>query len=156
MAAFVYKVPGLNKAPADVAGRVCQELEGSAEGLTPKTLLDASRDESAPLHGEFEWDDGVAAEKYRLDQARSLIRNICIITEKSDGTKVTDRQFVITPGGRSQYVALGAALSNEKWHDNLLEQARRECQNFIGKYRRLKELTGVTGAMESFLKEGFE
>ena len=49
---------------ANIAGAMCEQLENSI-GLTPKNLLDANRDEKAPLHNCFEWDDTEAAERYR-------------------------------------------------------------------------------------------
>ena len=52
---------------ADVAGRVCEELEKDG-ALTPKRLLDVSRAEDAPLHDAFEWNDGIAAEKYQRQE----------------------------------------------------------------------------------------
>lgn len=41
--------------------------------LTVDDVVDAARDPDSPLHGEFEWDDTVAAELYRRTQARRLI-----------------------------------------------------------------------------------
>ena len=32
-----------------------------------------------------------------------------------------------------------------------LEEARRDCKAFLGKYRRLKALAGINDAMEQFL-----
>ena len=63
MAAYMYeyRVKGLVKAPAQVAGEIMEQLEQSEQGLSPASLLDASRDESAPLHGEFECRTGVPA-----------------------------------------------------------------------------------------------
>lgn len=153
MAAFsyTYKVPGLYKTPAEVAGAICQQLQDSKAGLSPATLLDASRDPDAPLHDEFEWRDDVAAEKFRLSQAQGLIRNICIVTKRADGSMVKDRQFVSAPGGQTQYVALQSALNREDWTEHLLEQARGECKAFLAKYRRLQALAGISSAMEEFL-----
>ena len=155
MAAFsyTYKIPGLYKTPAEIAGQVCQDLSDSPQGLSPEILLEASRDENAPLHNEFEWRDDVAAEKYRLNQAQGLIRNICVVVKRSDGSETKDRQFVITPGGKSAYVPLQSALSREDWHDHLLEQARNDCKAFLAKYRRLQALSGVTASMQAFLDE---
>ena len=44
-----------HKVDAEVAGRVCEELERNG-GLTAERLVEASRPEDAPLHKEFEWD----------------------------------------------------------------------------------------------------
>ena len=80
---YSYRVPGLQKAPAEVTGRVFEELANSEGGLSPRTLVDASRDENAPLHNEFEWRDDVAAEtggttcsKKRGATARTSLANI--------------------------------------------------------------------------------
>lgn len=153
MAAFTYtfKTPGLYKVSADVAGEVCEQLQNSEAGLSPATLLEASRSESAPLHGEFEWNDSEAAEKYRLHQAAGLIRNLTIVTKQNDGSRVADRAFVVTPGGESRYTALSHALSRQDLRDALLESARRDAKCYIAKYKRLTETAGITSAMEAFL-----
>lgn len=148
---YSYKVPGLQKAPAEVTGKVFEELANSEKGLSPRTLVDASRDVDAPLHNEFEWRDDVAAEKYRLTQAQGIITNLRIVTIQADGGKALDRAFVVKPGGESQYVFIQNALSREDWKDHLIEEARRECKAFLGKYRRIKALAGITDAMEAFL-----
>lgn len=47
--------------------------------LEPRLVVDEARDSGHPLHSRFEWDDCVAAEKYRLDQAHDLITSIKIV-----------------------------------------------------------------------------
>lgn len=42
--------------------------------LTPEVVVDAAREPDHPLHSRFEWDDSVAAEKYRRDQAHQIIQ----------------------------------------------------------------------------------
>jgi len=42
--------------------------------ITAEAVLAAARDSDNPLHDYFEWDDDKAAEKYRIMQARALIR----------------------------------------------------------------------------------
>jgi len=44
--------------------------------LTPALVVQTARDPDHPLHARFEWDDTVAAEKYRLTQGGELIRSI--------------------------------------------------------------------------------
>lgn len=41
--------------------------------LTPAAVVKDARNKSSPLHKLFEWNDSVAAHKYRLIQARKLI-----------------------------------------------------------------------------------
>jgi hypothetical protein len=64
-----------------------QALEGEVQRLatehggvvTPAQVVEAARDPANPLHEEFEWDDSVAAEQWRLAQARTLIRSIRVV-----------------------------------------------------------------------------
>ena len=146
---YRYKFNGLHKVSADIAGQVCQELNESEGGLTPQKLVDVSRDVNHPLHAEFEWDDSIAAEAYRITQAKQLIRDITIVHDEEE--KKADRGFVITPGGNHVYVPLHDALSNEEWKNNLLLSAKRDMITFIAKYRRLQELTNVIEPMETLL-----
>jgi hypothetical protein len=57
------------------------EATADAHGhVTPEGVVNAARDPASPLHDKFEWDDGVAAEQYRKEQARSLIRKLTFIS----------------------------------------------------------------------------
>lgn len=146
---YRYKFDGLHKVSAKIAGRICQELNESEGGLTPQKLVDVSRDVNHPLHGEFEWDDSIAAEAYRVTQAKQLIRDITIVHDEEE--KKSDRGFVITPGGNHVYVPLNDALNNEEWKTNLLNAAKRDMIAFVAKYRRLQELTTVIEPMSDLL-----
>ena len=44
--------------------------------VSPDNLLEESRPAGAVLHGLFEWDDTVAAEKFRAEQARTCVVHI--------------------------------------------------------------------------------
>lgn len=44
--------------------------------LRPHALVDDARDPSSPGHSYFEWDDAIAGEAHRIEQARRLIRSI--------------------------------------------------------------------------------
>ena len=163
MAAFEYRyrISGLFKTPAEVAGAVCQQLTKTKDGLTPKTLVDVSRPENAPLHREFEWNNDTAAEKYREEQAKKIIRNVVIVeveekqNEKNNIVRIVDkpmdRGFVSTGENNHQYVSLATALSNNTWRDNLLESAKRDMRSFTVKYGRLQELARIIDDINDFL-----
>lgn len=46
------------------------------EEVSPHDLLEDARKKKSPLHKYFEWDDTVAAEKWRLHYARNIINHI--------------------------------------------------------------------------------
>jgi hypothetical protein len=56
-----------------------QEIYREHGRLTAHIVLDEARDPAHPLHGRFTWDDSVAAERYRLSQARELIRTVKVV-----------------------------------------------------------------------------
>jgi hypothetical protein len=56
--------------------------------ITPSKILELAKDPNHPLHVHFEWDDEVAANKYRLIQARDLINQILITIINEDKSRV--------------------------------------------------------------------
>lgn len=66
---YEWKEAAQIKADAQKAGEMLENLEKTV-GITPKNLVEANRDESAPLHNEFEWNDTKAAEKIPRNTSR--------------------------------------------------------------------------------------
>jgi len=59
-----------------------KSLQDSSGVITPSEVLLDAEDPESPLHSHFEWVDGIAAGKYRLEQARTLIRSVrLVVTE---------------------------------------------------------------------------
>jgi hypothetical protein len=119
--------------------------------LQPKTVVDAARFKTSVLHHYFDWNDSSAAEKYRLWQARMLIRVLVSYVETSDGERVPCRVFVsLTPDREddSGYRITTAVLSDPAQRQQLLADAKAEMKRFMLKYRRLTELAEVFTAMQ--------
>lgn len=57
-----------------------RSIENRAGRLTPEQVVNAASDESSALHACFTWDDSEAAAKWRLDEAREIIRSVRIET----------------------------------------------------------------------------
>ena len=131
--------------PAQVAGEVCASLE-EAGMLTPSNLVDVSRPEDAPLHREFEWDDSVAAEKFREQQARVIIGHLAIVVDEE--TKHPVRAFVQIEENNSNYEDIHVVVKTEDKYEKLLKMAKRDMMIFKNKYSMLQELSGVFKAME--------
>ena len=66
------------KVPADVVGKTMEKIEERDGKVTKESFLEESRPVSSPTHNMFEWNDAIAAEKYRLEQSSEIIRNIQI------------------------------------------------------------------------------
>lgn len=146
---YTFKAGSRIRASAQAAGEMCEELAASG-ALTPKRLLDANRDEDAPLHDEFEWDDGVAAEKYRENQAAHIIR--CITVKVETETQTATRAFVRATEISCEYLPISVVMKDPKLTEALLREARRDMETFIEKYQALEALTLVLADMNSVLK----
>lgn len=51
-------------------------LESGNGVITPDAVVSDAANPESPLHKYFEWDDTEAARKYRIEQARTLIRSV--------------------------------------------------------------------------------
>ena len=145
MAVYQWKHGSRIKGDAQAAGEVCAQLERKCS-LTPASLVQASRNEDAPLHGMFEWRDEIAAEKYREVQAGYIIRSVEVVAE---GDSKPVRAFVaLEITGTSGYTSTEVALAAMDTREIVLENALRELREFERKYARLKELAGVIAAIK--------
>ena len=56
------------------AQTVADEISEIGENVTAEQIVDRAKDETSELHKCFTWDNDMAAEKYRLVEARNIMR----------------------------------------------------------------------------------
>lgn len=135
------------KVPAQVVGETLEGLAQTGE-LTSARFLDVSRPEDAPTHNLFEWNDSVAAERYRLQQATVAINSVEVqIVNESTATVIPQAAFVNViskaPARTGEFAPIDVALSDANMRNTLLQNALKELQSFRRKYSQLSELTAV-------------
>lgn len=129
---------------------VRNEIEKLADGglIRPADVVEAARSPDSVLHDYFTWDDGEAAEKWRLEEARRLIR-VVVVKQVNEAEPV--RAFVslstdrIAGGG---YRAIAEVLDDEELNERMLQDALDELGSFQRKYERLAALKPVFRATE--------
>jgi hypothetical protein len=140
---------------AEVAGKRLEELTAIHGTVTPKIILEDSRDENAPLHPCFEWNDGKAAEAFRLQQAREIL--VCLqVTVESGEKEIGTRAFVNVADQDEKngaFIAVGAALSKEETRQAVLTRALAEMTYFKRKYESLTELSEVFSSIDRAVKK---
>ena len=107
--------------------------------LTPELVVDESREENAPLHPVFEWDDKKAAEHYRVMQAGSLIRNVTVKIEEAPRMEPT-RAFVnIAPVGKRKgvFVSIKSAMDDADSRETVIARALAELEKGQREVREL-------------------
>lgn len=123
---------------------VAEEIIEIGETATPKQILEKARDEETELHKCFEWDDSIAAEKFRIQQARQLVSFLVIREEKVPEDRPEIRFFYKTDNSRNEgYKQTRLIIQQEDEYKKLLEQAWRELKTFKAKYSCLKELQEI-------------
>jgi hypothetical protein len=141
--------PGAVGAPNEVGAHI-EFLRQQCRGeLTPKDVVDDARNDNSPLHSYFEWDDGAAAEAYRLSQARGLIRTVVAIYTHDDRPATRTRAFVHVPEpGTPHYRSMSDAMSKKATRELVLQKAWREFQQFRKRYADLKEFSKIFEAAD--------
>lgn len=134
---------------AQIVGEHFEQLERQQGCITPKIVLESARSENSVIHGCFEWNDGVAAEKYRESQAGSLIRNLTVkmITPDVEQTEPVRAYVSIRQADSSEFISVHNVLKDEDLTRKMLEQAKSELDSFAKKYSTLRELSKVFDAI---------
>lgn len=121
--------------PAETIATALDTLYQQHEALRPQDVVAAATDPAAPLHPCFEWDDERAGHEHRLQQARTLIRMVRVVSE-SDGVIEPRRVYVhvdVDAGYQPMTVAVQRVDYREKALAELfssLNQARQALEEF--------------------------
>ena len=129
------------------ATKCYQECQTLSE-ITPENVLNLARDESTELHKCFEFDDAVAGEKYRLIQARDIIRHFVIKHTNEKGEEQNIRTFQITTE-TNHYQETRVIMRNPEEYAALLSRAKEELRNVKRRYKTLSELEEVFEAIDN-------
>lgn len=113
--------------------------------LTPEIVVDAAKPDGHPLHSRFEWDDEVAAESWRREQAADLIRSVRIRYVDAADRPQSVRAFVAVRGDQpgADYEPTEEALADPFTAKLLLAEFEREWKSFKAKYDHLAEFAEI-------------
>lgn len=140
---------------ANIVGREIQKIEEEKGSVTKQDMVDRARKKSNPMHDLFEWDDTVAAEKYRCTQAGDILRNLKIVVE-GDGQQIS-RAWVnvqkVAPNCTARYVNVEVALRDEVMKNTVFENALKELENFKRKYESLHEFETLFDEIDKLIEQ---
>ena len=132
-------INNLDKADPQIIGEELAKIsEKKGNRLKPVDVVEAARSRKNPLHHFFEWDDAAAANAYRLDQARSIIRSVSIVNEE-EGEELPAFLSVTDKGGRS-YRTMAEIQESPKLQQLVVDNARRDLNAWRDRYRRLANM----------------
>lgn len=145
-----WKIKGIYKANPQI---VYDEINSIGAEYTPADVVEKARDENTELHKCFEWDDSIAAEKYRITQAGNVIRCLVVVREQvGDQELPKTRAIVSTNKQENTYEPITVTVRHRDSYDRLLEEALRELNQFRKKYANIRELEVILNEIEDLLR----
>ena len=133
-------------------GETVTRLARQNGGVCPPSLLvDESRPPESPTHKLFTWDDVSAAESWRRQEARQVVKSLRVITEE---TRSKPSAFVhvtvhTEDGPREGYKPFYEVVANEEHRAQALAEALQYLNGFRRRYRHLNELQPVFDAIDA-------
>lgn len=127
-----------------------QAIEERDGILKPEAVVEYAKNPETELHKHFTWDDSEAGQRYRVWQARKLIR--VTVTMVNTGEKQIEAvAFVSLTIDRNHgggYRSIANVLTDSELKARMLNDALKELQIFRKKYAELKELAAVFDAID--------
>lgn len=139
---------------AETAGKEFARIAKRDGDIDPVIVVKESKGKASPLHNCFEWDDKVAGDQYRVDQARYLIRHIVTVPVRADTEEEMQpvRAFVKVNGNEEdtaeerealprRYVPIQQVMGDEDLRRRYVKQAYRDLVSWRKRYADIKEFS---------------
>ena len=148
---FKSQLKKLYKVDPEKAYDVIQGIRQENGGIAPaKAIVEAARPKRSQLHKAFEWDDGKAAEKYRLTQARQLVNHFELVFEDGHTAPAFVSVSVGDKGSRRRgYMGAEEAMNDGDLRIQVLKQALTQLLALETRYKALVELAGIFDAVRN-------
>lgn len=127
------------RANAQRIGEALAKVTDANKGrLTPSAIVEAAKDTRSALHRHFLWDDVAAAQAYREQQARELVRLIRIETE--DAEEPIRAFLSVKDGAGTSYRTAAEVAGSVDLQLAVLRQAERDLDAFTRRYKELQDV----------------
>lgn len=136
----VVAIKNLKRANPQRIGEELAKITDAHDGrLTPDDVVEAAKNPRSALHKHFEWNDQAAAQAFRLDQAREIIRTIRIVEDESSGELTRAFLSVVDKGGAA-YRRVQDVRTSGDLQAAVLQQADRDLEAWQKRYRSIAEI----------------
>jgi hypothetical protein len=122
--------------------------------LTAETVVEKASNPRHPLHDEFEWDDTVAGAKWRLEQARELIRYVHVTITTDTETRrchvyVRDPEM---PAGEQGYRDTATIVNQRQLSLRVVQNEMVHIRGAINRAQGAAAYLGVESELERMLE----
>lgn len=149
---YFWKMKGFFKGidPNDAVVEL-QRIQKEYGELTPKNVLEASRNPDALFHKYFEWNDTKAAEAHRLQQARILLNNVEIRVVSSGKDVVIPVFEHVKTEEKNTYKTFMSFDTEDVSY--LKVRTRKEIEILVVKLSKFKQFNKIVNMLEEVLNE---
>lgn len=130
------------------AQTVAEEIISIGDSATPTQIVDKGRDENTELHKCFTWDDADAAERWRKQEARTLVGHLVIQRPPEESNKPETRVFYKTDDSEG-YKPATVIFRKEDEYLALLQRALGELRAFQKKYSVLSDRAEILSLIDA-------
>lgn len=154
------QVPKTQSKRREACDKELERLHDLHGALTPDLILEEAKDEQSPLHSYFEWDDSVAAQKYRRQQAYDLLlaaKFVEVLVEQRGNRqvvveKMTDHRVWLNAGrGTRKFMRRDEVLSEAEMRQQFIQRKLAELTSWCNSVSDVKELTKVRLTIEKLV-----
>lgn len=123
-----------------------QSIYDQHKRLTPALVVDAAREPEHPLHSRFEWNDAVAGEAWRRQQAHELIRSVRVVYREADesSSEKSVRAFhAVRKEDGHVYEPVDKVAADDFTRRLVLQDMEREWKALHRRYQDFEEFTAL-------------
>lgn len=152
----VLRIRGKRATPQEQ--KALQDASANGSGCpTPQSVVDVARDPKSALHKYFEWDDKIAGDLYRLDQARSLLQSVTIWYSNTKSATVITAKFFNRdprlPGHTQGYISVEVLQRDSKSARAVLVNAVNQAAALLRNARGVATVVGLRAELDSLIDE---
>lgn len=118
------------------------------EEITPKNVVDLARNVNSKIHDDFEWDNEIAGEKWRIKQAREMIQLLVFEDKEKEELQEPVRVLQISTK-TSVYQPVKMIVQQQDEYQTLLKRAKAELEAFKRRYQSIVELESIFEAIDN-------
>lgn len=131
-------------ADANLVGRELEKIENDNGSLDTRVIVDfARKNQDSELYKCFEWDNDIAAEKYRLQQANRVLCSISVVINESEEQRETTRAYVNIVDSEDndrKYKNIARVLENDEEYEQLKSKAYQDLLRCKDRYENVLDL----------------
>lgn len=124
-------------------GQELQRIRDAHDGITPKLLVSEAANPTSPIHPCFTWDDTEAADRWRQEEARYLVKSVRVLWPDSDTDEPAFIHVESSDAKHSHfsfYESTRLAVQHFSLYESAWRTARREVDSAL---RAMNELERI-------------